>query len=124
MCGIVGGVTKSNITPLLIEGLHKLEYRGYDSSGLIVLSKENTFDRARSVGKVINLEKNLNKRRRKIREREGGSRDGNSDQEEVNDRGFERQERRCCDCDYGCGRAKDDTAEAHAKERANNARRF
>ena len=59
MCGIVGGVTKSNITPLLIEGLHKLEYRGYDSSGLIVLSKENTFDRARSVGKVINLEKNL-----------------------------------------------------------------
>ena len=67
MCGIVGGVTKSNITPLLIEGLHKLEYRGYDSSGLIVLSKENTFDRARSVGKVINLEKNLNKRRRKIR---------------------------------------------------------
>ena len=67
MCGIVGGVTKSNITPLLLEGLHKLEYRGYDSSGLIVLSKENTFDRARSVGKVINLEKNLNKRRRKIR---------------------------------------------------------
>ena len=58
MCGIVGGVTKSNITPLLIEGLHKLEYRGYDSSGLIVLSKENTFDRARSVGKEINLEKN------------------------------------------------------------------
>ena len=58
MCGIVGGVTKSNITPLLIEGLNKLEYRGYDSSGLIVLSKENTFDRARSVGKEINLEKN------------------------------------------------------------------
>jgi glucosamine--fructose-6-phosphate aminotransferase (isomerizing) len=67
MCGIVGGVTNSNITPLLINGLHKLEYRGYDSSGLIVLSKENTFDRARSVGKVINLEKNLNDRKRKIR---------------------------------------------------------
>ena len=59
MCGIVGGVTNSDITPLLIEGLHKLEYRGYDSSGLIVLSNENTFDRARSVGKVKNLEKNL-----------------------------------------------------------------
>ena len=64
MCGIVGGVTNSNITPLLIKGLHKLEYRGYDSSGLIVLSKENTFDRARSVGKVINLEKYLNDRKK------------------------------------------------------------
>ena len=66
MCGIVGGVTNSNITPLLIKGLHKLEYRGYDSSGLIVLSKENTFDRARSVGKVNNLEKNLKLRRKEI----------------------------------------------------------
>jgi len=66
MCGIVGGVTNSDITPLLIEGLHKLEYRGYDSSGLIVLSNENTFDRARSVGKVKNLEKNLIKRSQKI----------------------------------------------------------
>ena len=64
MCGIVGGVTNSNITPLLIKGLHKLEYRGYDSSGLIVLSKETTFDRARSVGKVLNLEKYLNNRKK------------------------------------------------------------
>ena len=67
MCGIVGGVTNSNITPLLLKGLYKLEYRGYDSSGLIVMSKEKTFVRARSVGKVINLEKNLNNRKRKIR---------------------------------------------------------
>ena len=66
MCGIVGGVTNSNITPLLLEGLNRLEYRGYDSSGLIVLSKRNTFERARSVGKVKNLEKNLNKRTKKI----------------------------------------------------------
>jgi glucosamine--fructose-6-phosphate aminotransferase (isomerizing) len=66
MCGIVGGVTNSNITPLLIEGLNKLEYRGYDSSGLIVLSKKNTFNRARSVGKVKNLEKNLSSRSKKI----------------------------------------------------------
>jgi len=66
MCGIVGGVTNSNITPLLIKGLNKLEYRGYDSSGLIVLSNQNTFDRARSVGKVKNLEKNLNDRTKKI----------------------------------------------------------
>ncbi|MDC6455518.1 glutamine--fructose-6-phosphate transaminase (isomerizing) [Candidatus Pseudothioglobus singularis] len=66
MCGIVGGVTNSNITPLLLEGLNKLEYRGYDSSGLIVLSEKNTFNRARSVGKVRNLEKKLNERSNKI----------------------------------------------------------
>jgi glutamine---fructose-6-phosphate transaminase (isomerizing) len=66
MCGIVGGVTNSNITPLLLEGLNRLEYRGYDSSGLIVLSKGNAFNRARSVGKVKNLEKNLNERNKKI----------------------------------------------------------
>jgi len=67
MCGIVGGVTNSNITPLLLEGLNRLEYRGYDSSGLIVLSKKNTFNRARSVGKVKNLEKKLNERSDKIK---------------------------------------------------------
>jgi glutamine---fructose-6-phosphate transaminase (isomerizing) len=66
MCGIVGGVTNSNITPLLLEGLNRLEYRGYDSSGLIVLSEKNTFNRARSVGKVKNLEKNLNERSNKV----------------------------------------------------------
>jgi glutamine---fructose-6-phosphate transaminase (isomerizing) len=66
MCGIVGGVTNSNITPLLLEGLNRLEYRGYDSAGLIVLSNKNTFNRARSVGKVKNLEKNLNERSNKI----------------------------------------------------------
>ena len=66
MCGIVGGITNSNIIPLLLEGLNRLEYRGYDSSGLSVLSNQNTFDRARSVGKVENLEKNLNDRSKKI----------------------------------------------------------
>jgi glucosamine--fructose-6-phosphate aminotransferase (isomerizing) len=66
MCGIVGGVTDKNITPLLLEGLNRLEYRGYDSSGLIVLSQQNSFDRARSVGKVSNLEKNLKSRSKEI----------------------------------------------------------
>jgi len=66
MCGIVGGVTNIDITALLLEGLNRLEYRGYDSSGLIVLSKNNTFDRARSVGKVKNLEDNLKARDLKI----------------------------------------------------------
>jgi len=66
MCGIVGGVTNKDITALLLEGLNRLEYRGYDSSGLIVLSKNNTFDRARTVGKVKNLEDNLKARDLKI----------------------------------------------------------
>jgi len=66
MCGIVGGVTNKDIMALLLEGLNRLEYRGYDSSGLIVLSKNNTFERARSVGKVKNLEDNLKARDLKI----------------------------------------------------------
>jgi glucosamine--fructose-6-phosphate aminotransferase (isomerizing) len=66
MCGIVGGVTNNDITALLLAGLNRLEYRGYDSSGLIVLSKNNSFDRARSVGKVRNLEDNLKAREHKI----------------------------------------------------------
>jgi len=66
MCGIIGGVTNKDITALLLEGLNRLEYRGYDSSGLVVLSKNNTFDRARSVGKVKNLEDKLKARDSKI----------------------------------------------------------
>lgn len=66
MCGIVGGVTNRDITPLLLDGLKRLEYRGYDSSGLLVLSNNNLFLRARSVGKVSNLEKNLNSRKKRI----------------------------------------------------------
>jgi glutamine---fructose-6-phosphate transaminase (isomerizing) len=67
MCGIIGGVTNKNITPLLLKGLKKLEYRGYDSSGIIVLSKNNSFERARSVGKVKNLENNLKIRKAPIK---------------------------------------------------------
>jgi len=66
MCGIVGGVTNKDITALILEGINRLEYRGYDSSGLIVLSKNNTFDRVRSVGKVKNLEDKLKARNLKI----------------------------------------------------------
>ncbi|MDA7438024.1 glutamine--fructose-6-phosphate transaminase (isomerizing) [Candidatus Pseudothioglobus singularis] len=66
MCGIIGGVTNTNITPLLLEGLNMLEYRGYDSAGLIVLSN-NSFNRARSVGKVKNLEDSLKLRKHPIK---------------------------------------------------------
>lgn len=54
MCGIVGGVAERNVVPILIEGLRRLEYRGYDSAGLAVLN-EKGIDRARAVGKVQNL---------------------------------------------------------------------
>ena len=66
MCGIIGGVTNRDITPLLLDGLKRLEYRGYDSSGLVVLSNNNSLNRARSVGKVTNLEETLKKRKNKI----------------------------------------------------------
>jgi len=59
MCGIVGGIQINNIIPLLVEGLKKLEYRGYDSSGLVILSKNNKLKCERAIGKVCNLENKL-----------------------------------------------------------------
>jgi len=58
MCGIVGGICKENITPFLIKGLNHLEYRGYDSAGL-VLNCENQLKRFRAQGKVSNLEQKI-----------------------------------------------------------------
>jgi len=58
MCGIVGGVCKKNITPFLIKGLKHLEYRGYDSAGLVV-NIDNEFKRYRAEGKVSNLENKI-----------------------------------------------------------------
>lgn len=56
MCGIVGAVTQRNVVGILLEGLQRLEYRGYDSAGLCVLDPENNkFTRTRRVGKVIEL---------------------------------------------------------------------
>ena len=54
MCGIVGAVANRNIVPLLIEGLSRLEYRGYDSAGIAVLNQGIT--RVRAVGRVAELE--------------------------------------------------------------------
>ena len=59
MCGIVGGIANTDITDLLLEGLNRLEYRGYDSSGLVILSKDNKLIRQRAIGKVCNLENKL-----------------------------------------------------------------
>jgi glucosamine--fructose-6-phosphate aminotransferase (isomerizing) len=53
MCGIVAAVAERNIVPVLIEGLRKLEYRGYDSAGIALLNP--TLTRLRSVGRVAEL---------------------------------------------------------------------
>lgn len=55
MCGIVAGIAQRNVIPILLEGLKRLEYRGYDSAGLAVLH-ENKIVRQRAVGKVSGLE--------------------------------------------------------------------
>ena len=55
MCGIVAAAAGNNIVPVLVEGLKKLEYRGYDSAGLAVIG-QNGIERVRSVGRVAELE--------------------------------------------------------------------
>ncbi|AKC69131.1 glutamine--fructose-6-phosphate transaminase (isomerizing) [Pandoraea oxalativorans] len=58
MCGIVGAVARRNIVPVLVEGLRRLEYRGYDSCGVAVL-KDGVPQRARSVSRVADLDEQL-----------------------------------------------------------------
>ncbi|MBV4431240.1 glutamine--fructose-6-phosphate transaminase (isomerizing) [Clostridium tyrobutyricum] len=59
MCGIVGFVGKKNATPILIDGLSKLEYRGYDSAGVAVLDKENNINVVKAKGRLVNLKGKL-----------------------------------------------------------------
>ena len=56
MCGIVGAIAQRNVSEILLEGLRRLEYRGYDSAGLAVLNAEGDIQRTRALGKVIELE--------------------------------------------------------------------
>src|ERR1700741_3462440 len=51
MCGIVGAIAERNVVPILMEGLHRLEYRGYDSAGIAVLNGSQHLKRLRTVGK-------------------------------------------------------------------------
>jgi glutamine---fructose-6-phosphate transaminase (isomerizing) len=55
MCGIVGAVAERNVVPILMEGLQRLEYRGYDSAGLAVRQTGGDLRRIRAVGKVARL---------------------------------------------------------------------
>jgi len=56
MCGIVGAIAQRNVIPVLLQGLQRLEYRGYDSAGLVVINN-NLLERLRSTGRVAELTK-------------------------------------------------------------------
>lgn len=55
MCGIVGAVAQRDVAPILVEGLKRLEYRGYDSAGIAVINTDGKLIRERAVGKVKEL---------------------------------------------------------------------
>ena len=58
MCGIIGIIGKDEVAPLLVEGLRRLEYRGYDSAGIATLVN-GRIERRRAEGKLVNLEARL-----------------------------------------------------------------
>ncbi len=60
MCGIVGAIGQRNVGQILVEGLKRLEYRGYDSAGVAILNDANVISRIRRIGKVKELESELN----------------------------------------------------------------
>lgn len=59
MCGIVGAVAQRHVTPILLEGLKRLEYRGYDSAGIAIVNGNSAIERLRAPGKVRQLEEEL-----------------------------------------------------------------
>ena len=59
MCGIVGAIAQRDVAPILLEGLKRLEYRGYDSAGIAVLDAGHHILRARVKGKVRGLEESV-----------------------------------------------------------------
>ncbi|MEE8528074.1 MAG: glutamine--fructose-6-phosphate transaminase (isomerizing) [Gammaproteobacteria bacterium] len=59
MCGIVGAIAERNVVPVLMEGLRRLEYRGYDSAGLAVFNGSGGLERIRALGKVQKLQECL-----------------------------------------------------------------
>jgi glutamine---fructose-6-phosphate transaminase (isomerizing) len=61
MCGIVGYIGPKKVVPVIIEGLRKLEYRGYDSAGIAVVTKDGKLEIRRAAGKLRNLEETIAK---------------------------------------------------------------
>ena len=61
MCGIIGMIGNTSVVPSILEGLRRLEYRGYDSAGIAVLN-QGTMDRRRAAGKIAKLENELRKK--------------------------------------------------------------
>ena len=58
MCGIIGAASSRNVGKLLVQGLHKMEYRGYDSAGIALHQKDSIFN-LRTLGKVSLLENGM-----------------------------------------------------------------
>jgi glucosamine--fructose-6-phosphate aminotransferase (isomerizing) len=63
MCGIVAGISNKNVLPILIDGLERLEYRGYDSAGIAILNDK--IERIRSIGRVASLKDKAKKNKLK-----------------------------------------------------------
>ena len=59
MCGIIGILGKHEAAPILVEALKRLEYRGYDSSGIATVKDDGSLDRRRAVGKLVELQDKL-----------------------------------------------------------------
>lgn len=57
MCGIVGAIAERNVVEILLEGLRRLEYRGYDSAGVAIVDADKKLQRQRRIGKVAELQK-------------------------------------------------------------------
>ena len=61
MCGIVGGIAQRDVSAILLEGLRRLEYRGYDSAGMAILAAPHQLGRLRTLGKVQRLAEELDR---------------------------------------------------------------